>query len=899
MLWLGCSLSSHAAPLRLSNPDTQALDQAVAQREAQPLQQSGMAADPARSGPAVISDQIPAGPTPSQILQDARQEQAVVAAASPTTGETATQPFDPEAVYRLTDQNVPHFDPDMARGILQQAEQAQQQARRDASNLPTLNEVIVRQQQEQLPADPPIPSTATNATQANAVLEQLQSQRVDLTTQFVRPRQDGYDPSDPDRNLSSGNTKRSWLDRLLRRNAPEDQPVAKIRVTASGGPAVLNDNVEAKLSSFTTDAFSDFNTAVPQLRAMANQAAQAVGYYDAQFRFSKTADNALTVAITPNEPVIVKSQLIEITGEGASRPAFRVIPVVPDLNPGDVLHHGLYETTKNRITTAASNLGYFDSYWRMHDVRVQLPQNIADIQLKYETGPRYKLQAVEFRMSDPAKPFPLRAEVLQKLVPFKAGDDYSNWRINTLTSNLIDSRYFNASTVNVVRPTALQRPLELPDDVRQLLTAQQQKQLTQQTATAREAPVVRQQRVVNENVFAGGADPVDSAGRNANAEDDDNDTGNDTAADGLGRSAEQVENDRLRIQARRTKTIPVIVTLNADQLNNIEAGVGYGTDSGPRVRSQYRRAIVNDRGHSFDANIEVSKIRQAFDGRYMIPYKDPINDYINLVGGYERELRSTIGQNLNLTLESAVFGAERSIKRPLGEWQQTYALRYRLDRISGADGFNAGEIPEAFRVISDNPQQQSLLAGYQISKTTQDERLDPKRGLRQFYGVQVGSKQLLSETDMAILNAGWRFIYSIGEKARHQVVGRGDLGYIATSDFDHVPYNLRFFAGGDQSLRGFDYKSLSPAIDGLLLGGQMLATGSLEYNYLVRPKWRGAVFVDVGNAYSRDFSNPTAYSVGAGVRWASPIGPIRIDVAAGISADQIPVRLHFFIGPPL
>ena len=53
------------------------------------------------------------------------------------------------------------------------------------------------------------------------------------------------------------------------------------------------------------------------------------------------------------------------------------------------------------------------------------------------------------------------------------------------------------------------------------------------------------------------------------------------------------------------------------------------------------------------------------------------------------------------------------------------------------------------------------------------------------------------------------------------------------------------------------------------------------------------------NAYDKDFSNDTEYSVGLGVRWASPIGPIRIDVASGISDDNHPIRLHFFIGSQL
>jgi translocation and assembly module TamA len=360
----------------------------------------------------------------------------------------------------------------------------------------------------------------------------------------------------------------------------------------------------------------------------------------------------------------------------------------------------------------------------------------------------------------------------------------------------------------------------------------------------------------------------------------------------------ETEEERLKVQAREEKKIPVIVTLNADRLNSAEVGAGYGSDTGARVRGQYRRAIVNRRGHSFDANLELSKIRQSIDGRYNIPYHHPLNDYISMVGGYEREEREDVAQGNGLMIESAVAGVDRIIKRPRGSWQHTFGLRYRLDRITQDGVVDAGEIPDAF-LANANEQQQSLLFGYEVARTTSDKRVNPGKGFRQTYKVELGSESLLSDADMAIVNAGWRFIYSLGENDNHQFVGRGDVGYIFAQDFTKVPYNLRYFTGGDQTIRGFDYKSLSPEENGFKLGGQALAVGSLEYNYQFKEGWRAAVFSDVGNAYDKDFNTPTAYSVGLGVRWASPIGPIRVDVASGISDDDHPIRIHFFIGSQL
>ena len=646
----------------------------------------------------------------------------------------------------------------------------------------------------------------------------------------------------------------------------------------------LSANIKAKLSSFTQESFADFPSALPQLRTLSNQAAQAVGFYNAEFKFEKLSDSRVRVQVVPNPPVAIKQQNIEFTGEGQYEAQFQVIGVLPDQEVDDVFNHGLYEQTKKRITDAASDNGYFDSYWRLHDVKVAQPQNTADINLRYETGERYKLGNVEFRMSDPNKEFPLDMDILQSLVTWQDNADYTFWRVNGLANNLTNSRYFNYTLVDTIRPDPVEHPLELPPDI-QALVDQQKLSVYEATAADQKRVVSSQevtQSVVNEAEFAGTEEGTSNDKlRMLQAQQED----------------KQSEEERLKQQARIDKKIPVIVTLNADRLNSAEVGAGFGTDTGVRLRGQYRRAIVNKRGHSFDANLELSQIRQAIDGRYNIPYNHPLNDYVALVGGYEREERDDVAQGGGLMIESAVAGVDRVIKKPMGSWQHTFGLRYRLDRLT-EDGTVFLTKPDAF-IANGDVEQQSLLLGYEVSRTDSNRRVNPSKGFRQIYKVEIGSESLLSDADLAILNAGWRFIYSLGENDDHQFVGRSDLGYIYTEDFNKVPYNLRYFTGGDQSLRGFDYKSLTPQIEGFKIGGQALAVGSLEYNYQFKEGWRAAVFSDFGNAYDKDFSNDTEYSVGLGVRWASPIGPIRIDVASGISDDNHPIRLHFFIGSQL
>jgi translocation and assembly module TamA len=672
------------------------------------------------------------------------------------------------------------------------------------------------------------------------------------------------------------------------------EKIPRISAEVTGAPPVLATNIKAKLSSFTQESFEDFNVALPQLRVLTNQAAQAVGYYNATYKFERVSDTKVKVIVTPNDPVHIKDQNIEFSGAGENLPQFQVLRLVPEQDKGDIFNHGKYETTKNKIVNTASDNGFFDSYWRMHDVKISQPEKVAEINLKYETGERYELKQVEYRMSDPSKPLPLTQKVLDSLAPWKEGDDYAFWRVNALANNLTNTRYFNYTLVDTIKPDPVQSPLELAPDL-QALVDQQKVQQSQLMNSQQRADLARQkvtssqevtQDIVDESQFSGGQAPQAYALARTMPLTPEHENDDD-------------ERQKLEEQTRIEKKIPVVVTLNADRLNSLETGIGYGTDTGARIRSQYRRAIVNQYGHAFDANVEVSQIRQSIDGRYSIPYKHPLNDYFNLVGGYEREERNDIGPDINLLVESAVLGGERVIKNPLGDWQHTIGVRYRLDRLTQKGDIDINELPDAFKVSGIDSEQESLLFGYEISKTNSNSRLNPTIGFKQTYKLEMGTESLLSNANMAILTGGWRFIYSLGENENHQFVGRADTSYIFTDDFNKVPYNLRFFTGGDQSLRGFDYKSLSPEENGFKIGGQALGVGSLEYNYQFKDGWRAAIFSDFGNAYDKQFSNPTEYSMGVGIRWRSPIGPIRLDVASGISNDNNPIRLHFFIGSQL
>ncbi len=814
--------------------------------------------------------------------------------------------------------------------IMQQAEAAKQQAASDSSRVTAPRATsAVSEEVEQGTREELITSSITNGLgapeqpevairEADPIDEQASAeaelQQARETTQVLADSADINQEKQPDDVITAnadalkagtdGETakkpnifKRVWYKFWPPKGAMA-AALPTIDVVVVGASDLQAKNVRARLEQYPVESFADFRASLPQLRSMAREASEAVGYYNSEFRFEQVNQDTLRVRVVPNEPVIVTSQDIRYEGEANEDNSFLSVQKNPDLKVGDQMNDDLYEKTKTRISTVATEKGYFDSYWIMHDVKVTLPDNTADINLDYESGERYKLGAVEFKNADPDKEIPVKEELLRQLVPFDENDEYGSWKVTGLSRNLSDTRWFNNVQVDVVIPDPIVKPVELPADA----------DVDQLTALQRQALAIK-----NETTEGNGADNVDHTENKApSGVDESQFAGVGQDADLPAQRSMEAQQDLTEAQikeaerlaeankVRETKIIPVVVTVNTENPNSAEVGVGYGTDTEFRLRGQYRKALINSRGHSVEANLELSKIRQAIDARYNLPYKHPLEDTVSVFAGYEREQRRDKGKDLGLEIDTATVGVERAIKPKGSAWQHTISARYRLDELNRKNNeTDKSLLPPPFNLKNSRFEQQSLLFGYGISKTTTVGRIDPVQAFRQFYQLEVGSKSLLTDTDMAILRAGWRVIHSFGEDNNHQIVGRADAATIVTENFDDVPYNLRFFAGGDQSIRGYDYKSLSTEQNGYLVGGQNLAVGSLEYNYQFKPKWRGAVFVDAGNAFDKQFNDPVKVGAGFGVRWSSPVGPIRVDIGAGVSETHVPIRLHFFIGPQL
>lgn len=323
------------------------------------------------------------------------------------------------------------------------------------------------------------------------------------------------------------------------------------------------------------------------------------------------------------------------------------------------------------------------------------------------------------------------------------------------------------------------------------------------------------------------------------------------------------------------RELPVKVSLAPQARNQLETGLGYSTDVGFRGSLKWKKPWVHSRGHSFDSSLALSQPEQTLTMGYKIPKEDVLNDYYSIHYGLKH-----VDKLDTKSLESN-FSVGRSQRLDNG-WNRTVFVRYLLEN------YEQG-------LQEDNSQ--FLLGGVSFSRNRVRGGAMPSWGDSQNITVEYGNENALSETSVTRLIGGMTWVRSAGEN--HRGVFRVDGAANFADDFDKLSPSLRFFAGGDNNLRGYGYESISPRDEsGALTGAKYMLTTSIEYQYRVYGNWWGAVFYDYGDAFNDtpEFKRGT----GAGVRWASPVGPIRLDMAWGLDREPVnEFKIHFTLGPEL
>jgi len=321
--------------------------------------------------------------------------------------------------------------------------------------------------------------------------------------------------------------------------------------------------------------------------------------------------------------------------------------------------------------------------------------------------------------------------------------------------------------------------------------------------------------------------------------------------------------------------IPVEVDLKPGPTRNLRQGIGYGTDTGARLTARYRDLNIGDRGHEFFTNLFISEHLKGLATGYIIPDSN--------------DLKSSTSLQLNLqeqdvtTYLSRLVSLELNRNRSFGDGR-TGTAYIRLQR-------------EVYTIgAQDSSEARLVLPGLRFSGGRYDNPTRPSRGFH--YGFDIRGTHRYLGSDMGLLQAISGGSYLLPLPLQLSLYLRANTGITVLSDpLSDLPPSLRFFAGGDQSVRGYSYQSLGPKdATGRVVGGKHLLVGSVELTRALFKFWGTSIFYDAGNAFDSFTAISLFQGAGVGVHYYTPVGALNFYVARQVNVEEPNFHVHFTVG---
>ena len=322
---------------------------------------------------------------------------------------------------------------------------------------------------------------------------------------------------------------------------------------------------------------------------------------------------------------------------------------------------------------------------------------------------------------------------------------------------------------------------------------------------------------------------------------------------------------------------PVLVQVHESPLQQATLGVGVSSDTGPRVSVEHlHRHILNDDWQAktklqlgkIESNLQVDLTSHPAPGRKRW-----------LVSGQLARERDNTSDALT-TSERFRFGQLQEGER----LERTRYVEYQSARVNAKSG----------EKVSDA----SALSGtLQYVWRDVDSQTLPTKGITALASVGIGHSFATSESSGPFSRLYGRLLWFKPLPWGWDATTRVEGGRVLSAATVSVPDPLLFRAGGDESIRGYGYRSLGVNRDGAVVGGRAMTTFSAElaHPFLKKyPSILGAVFIDMGGVADQFSDIKPQRGYGAGVRWRSPVGPLKIDLAYGEQVKSF--RIHFSVG---
>lgn len=320
--------------------------------------------------------------------------------------------------------------------------------------------------------------------------------------------------------------------------------------------------------------------------------------------------------------------------------------------------------------------------------------------------------------------------------------------------------------------------------------------------------------------------------------------------------------------------MPVQVELHPAPRHQLRPGIGYGTDTGARFSLHYRNLNLLQRGHELQGDLLLAQRRQSLVSNYIIPDMRRADSQTNLRVGFDRE-------DTDSYLSRKLFSE--------AEYQRTFG--------SGLVGSLYLRLIQEYSLIgSDQTRSQLLIPGTRITWRKVDDVLDPRRGVLLRMELLGASRDLLSDTSLVQLKGDMLSLWPLPADLTLMLRLQGGSTW-QDDPISDLPASLRFFAGGDGSVRGYGYQTLGPKdAAGEVIGGKNLLVANLELERRFNENWGGAVFYDIGNAFDSFSQYELEQGAGIGVRRYTPVGSLRLDLARQVGTPKESFRVHLSVG---
>jgi translocation and assembly module TamA len=321
------------------------------------------------------------------------------------------------------------------------------------------------------------------------------------------------------------------------------------------------------------------------------------------------------------------------------------------------------------------------------------------------------------------------------------------------------------------------------------------------------------------------------------------------------------------IDARPEKSAaaPVRVAVIEAPARRIELSVGYGTDAQGYGSAELRDHDFVGSALRLRTRVEADFLEQGVESELSLPERFGWSDTAGIRFEHS-DIEDLVTNEVALVAKSSALD---EFSRP---------------SLSGTFAFSR---QKAQGVLSESVY--ALLLEYTHTWRHTDDLLTPHTGW--MAQLQLGGAPPGVST-RAFARAIARTAYYVPLTPRDGLALRAETGVVLAKTSVGIPQSMLFRTGGSTSVRGYDLESLGDDESGAVLGGRYFALASIEGTHWFSDRFGAALFVDAGNAWNEPAGIALGY--GVGLRAASPIGPLRVDVAYG--QDDGTVRLHFSLG---